>query len=432
MGNWQLRFWIGSLLTVSVGLLGCGAARDDSSPSGGTPVAPQVADDWIGYQLGADPGDWYDMGEVRLGQAALGDPSAPGAPAATGTAFVETTRLSIVDLEARRHFQYQPDPASQHQVARWFEARGAGAPDFGEEPPDADTGSLAFAVEQDSALKADQEQGLVNKGWSDRIDNRIPRGIGDGGYTQSTWPYRTIGFVKTIDATSWDDDFGCSGAFVGDKAYNYFVLTTAHCLWNANGSPVPSSFEPRRDRADTPYGSWVANRYYTYAAWLNNECYNPTNGNTNDCRKHDIALMRVSRPSGKIFPGHLGYAAKTNSQLNQLAKYSRAYPLCILPGAPSSCSSHTLYGDTNQCVLAGPSHPDSDGYDRLILHSCDSSGGQSGAPLYYTGSIAFAVEVSGFNCFGPGTPLCSDPATPNRLRRITPSWSDLMTGWINE
>ena len=63
--------------------------------------------------------------------------------------------------------------------------------------------------------------------------------------------------------------------------------------------------------------------------------------------------------------------------------FNRGYPACSLNNKPANCQDGHLYGDTNFCRTGHfSSDKDSNGFKLFGYHSCDTSGGHSGSPIY--------------------------------------------------
>ena len=143
------------------------------------------------------------------------------------------------------------------------------------------------------------------------------------------------------------------------------------------------------------------------------------------CEKYDIALVEVEEPwyvpTFTDHPGWMGFNYMHGSTLAGFSKWNRGYPSCGGTDAPASCTSNTLYGDTNACSLGSFRQPDGDGWNQLIDHGCDTNGGHSGSAVYLYDSgtaTVIGVHISGRSNSGS--------ATPNSMRRITPEWYSIM------
>ena len=150
---------------------------------------------------------------------------------------------------------------------------------------------------------------------------------------------------------------------------------------------------------------------------------------TSNCTARDIAVVRVYRPSGESFPGSMGFGHYTKSTLEDHNKYLRGYPRCGGEGDPTTnCRDWTLYGDSNRCTL-GKFSKKSNGWNRVIEHSCDTSPGMSGSALYLYRSgeprVLGVHSSSDEDCYAG----CSE-STPQSMRRIDPWWYGEMLNFM--
>ena len=66
-------------------------------------------------------------------------------------------------------------------------------------------------------------------------------------------------------------------------------------------------------------------------------------------------------------------------------------------GSSVVCVANHLYGDAASCQLGDFTNDDGKGYYRVMKHSCDASGGQSGSALYHY--VKGAPVVAGIHTF---------------------------------
>ena len=410
-------------------LLGCGGdalptegeARAGSGQ--GSVVDPMLPADWVGYQLGVSPGTWTDLGHVDT-------PPAPGADQAPE------------DLNDHSFVKY--DPVTQHvykvemsnealrAVAQALEARGYADGSDGTVAADAGAASAESELAEPGAANDDP---LVEKGWSGGTDDRIPKGLFEAPYNQSR--YRKLGMAESAGKA-------CSGTLVGDQD-NPYMLFAAHCLWWEASQTYISGykFAPRRDGCKkddgsdmsncdtTPYGEWSSGTWTVPTYYYNSCRYQEDLSDA--CIANDIAIKKLTQPSGETHPGAFAFTYEGEPYLASYEKWNRGYPACAQAGSPATgstvnpnkpCRSYTLYGDRNQVELGAFTQTDSDGWRRVVEHSADQNFGMSGSAFYSEiGSTwkVWGVSSYGGNCYSG----CSDP-TPNKMRRITPWWYDVM------
>jgi hypothetical protein len=129
----------------------------------------------------------------------------------------------------------------------------------------------------------------------------------------------------------------------------------------------------------------------------------------------------------------------TASSLQNAYIYRRGYPSCnafTSAGTPridepSPCTWNHLYGNTADCEVGEYQSQDSDGWSRVVHHSCDASGGDSGSPLYvyHNGSAAVAAVHFASRCETTANGTACNGSWEDRplaALRLTPQYRDLI------
>jgi V8-like Glu-specific endopeptidase len=217
-------------------------------------------------------------------------------------------------------------------------------------------------IENDSAFADAMVQPAAR---SNGIDTRIIRNA------TTSWPWRTISHFNN----------NCTGTLVGPR----LLITAAHCI-NQRGTNNWFSFtvRPGRNGATIPFGSSTISLtpppgqsawYFTHPQWRNPQ--------TTNARQWDWGLIVIPDRLGNQ-TGWMGYVALGGNTLKANNQYNRGYPACggNRPDVPVNCQAARLYGDTATCKLGSFSFAGPDGWNRLINHSCDTSGGHSGSAMY--------------------------------------------------
>lgn len=396
-----MKHFRSSITAALVALCACSEAQealDEEAPQEdeqlqiGEMVDARIRENWIGHELGISAKQWRVHARLNPSPESTGSQVVPGG--AKRALVVEDTdeRFVIGDPASGLVFAPAFDEDELSLVAAELE-------------------SLGYA---EASLETSAEQELGFRGYTGGVDTRTPRGLFEFGLGVDV--YNQIGKVTS----------GCSGTFIGTPESNYYVITASHCFWSADGTYRNPDFQPRRDGCEkpdgtplsrgcdtTPYGTWTGGQFMMSQYYIDN-CTTQagTLANLNACRANDIAVMRVTRPSGVAFPGAMGFGYWNMTDLDNAVLYTRGYPGC--GAAPATCRNNTLMGDVADCSVPAGLFPDAQGWYRVLRHGCDATAGDSGAPLYrYLGG----QKVTGVHTLGNG-----GGTGPNSFRRITPQF----------
>lgn len=295
---------------------------------------------------------------------------------------VNTTQFIVFNTRTQYEFELTLDGDMLNQIRECYTENrlDQGNTDVFEDPTTFDEPKELFLP---SMLSSDGNptHNSGSRARSNGIDNRIIR------QPTTNWPWRTIAQFGE----------GCSGTMIGPR----HLITAAHCI-NERGTSnwYTVTVRPGRDTAaddPTPYGQstisldpppGVEAWYFTHPQWRNP---NTAGG------QWDWGMIVIPDRLGDQ-SGWMGYAAFVGSYLKQHNQYNRGYPACWVnrPDTPADCQQGRLYGDLNTCKLGAFNNPGPDNWNRTINHTCDTSGGHSGSPMYqyyYDGALNRYVPV---------------------------------------
>jgi len=273
------------------------------------------------------------------------------------------------------------------------------------------------------------------KAWAHGTDNRSVLGLNEYPISSSgdAVLYQRIGQVGS----------GCSGTLVGTPETDYYYLTAAHCIFSDAGNYTAPKFYPRRDSCqnklgsslsscDTkPYGEWTSGGAYTYEYFVEN-CSSSDDNYGDTCASYDIAIVRVSKPSGESFPGAFGFGSYSNSFIKDRTNYIRGYPNCGQDGDPDDsggCASPTSVCRNNTLYGASGDMGDTYNSGRRSKFGIDISRGQSGSGIYLNDGgnhrvfAVLAAENTG--CFDGCNQI-----RPNHGARITSTFYGYMLAFM--
>ncbi len=235
------------------------------------------------------------------------------------------------------------------------------------------------------------------QGRSKGIDTRTNKSP-----SKNRYPWKVIANLgRHVNDEGEPRHAGCTGTMIGPR----HMVTAAHCLNkfgtnNFRGATVV----PARMGVDAPFGTATATEnaiYFIHSGWVNGET---------PAKQWDWALVILPANPFPTLNQWMGYAALTGNALTNYHVFNRGYPTCRQPNPthPANCQIGHLYGDSHTCKLSEYHLPGPDGWNRNIRHTCDTSAGQSGSPLYLylsrgTSTPSFVPAVIGTHI---GTGIC--------------------------
>ena len=183
---------------------------------------------------------------------------------------------------------------------------------------------------------------------------------------------------------------GCTGWFIGPKT----VMTAGHCIYSRGNGGWARQIEviPGMRGATRPYGSMVGTSFRSVTGWTQNSDPN-----------YDYGCIILPSPSLGNRVGYFGFAALTNSSLQNLLANNSGYP----GDKPFGTQWFNAGRITNVT-------------SRKIYYMLDTYGGQSGSPTWrYQSGQRHAV---GIHAYG---------GCPNSSTRITTAVYNNMLAWRN-
>jgi V8-like Glu-specific endopeptidase len=227
----------------------------------------------------------------------------------------------------------------------------------------------------------------------------------------------------------------CTGTLVGPR----HVVTAGHCIYSrarqawsddftlrAGRNGTSSAAQVTIDRDNIPNGQVLW--YFTPSQWR------ATSGSTTG---FDYGILVLPGRIGDTV-GWMGRVTYGSSALQNAYIYRRGYPMCSATfggdpriDSPNPCSWRHLYGNTEDCTVGEFESVDSDGWSRLIHHSCDASAGDSGSPLYvyHNGSASVTAVHFLSECERTADDVACDGDWEDRplgATRLTPYYRDLI------
>lgn len=399
---------------VNVLLVGCysNAAEPKFYKGDNVEIPPQIADNWIGYEFEAAPGKWEEIGAVPRGNKSILD----------ANAMEEINAVQALN-EAKGNEEIQFDILNFSNDRMYSVTIGRADVDLVSEMIGNETveGQPEDEAEMIDEVIDNEEETMIEKSFSNGIDNRKNLGVGHNNTTRDTNPYNTIGQLNGF----------CTGTMIQCRNNNTicYVLTATHCMYDKNNNYVdtranPVFFSPRRDdnkgcgnkcAGEHPYGQWPVVDGYIMSKFRRDQCYKDSVYSSSDsCKVYDMMILKVEKCATCTFPGTMGRTLTEASSISSYNKYHRGYR-----------SNHNLYGDG--ALTLGKGYSKADGWYRLYHHSSDSLPGHSGGPLYVVKNnkyYLFGINVAGSDC---GDDCGSHP---NVVRWLDKFMADMINYWV--
>lgn len=214
-------------------------------------------------------------------------------------------------------------------------------------------------------------------------------------------PFRMIASLAI--SGPWGEFVG-TGWFAGPRT----VVTAGHCVYDKSqmgGWADQILVTPGRDGTDTPFGTTTARRFASVDRWVDDR--DPD---------FDIGVIHLDEPLGDE-TGWFSVAAMTNDELNNALVNVSGYP--ARPGG-----GQQQWWAKNRIRALTP---------RRVFYDVDTSGGQSGGPVYlYEDSAATVPIVVAIHAYGLGGTPSSIPLVVNSAPRIVPEVVALISQWVDE
>lgn len=208
----------------------------------------------------------------------------------------------------------------------------------------------------------------------------------------TTYPYNAIAslVITAADDSRWHG----TGWFISPRT----LVTAGHCVWIDSTLPQRKGFVksieviPGRSGDTKPYDSAVATRFDAAEEWR-------TSANVN----HDYGAILLDTPLGDAIGAFFGLGVFTDDDLLRVTANISGYPTDKLTG--------TQWVHSRKVLTVNPNK---------VFYAVDTTGGQSGAPVWRIMErrrrVAFAIHAYGGNTTNSGT-------------RITPEAHARLTAW---
>lgn len=332
--------------------------------------------------------------------------------------------MRMFNSRTRNEFEITMAPALAREIHLFRVARGLTRATEGVDDPGALESPRGGGIVPDAAGGPH----AVSFALSNGVDNRFI-------LNQTTaWPWRTISQF-TYGAT---DNSGCTGTLVGPR----HLVTNAHCINEAGTDRwFTATVAPGRNgtgEGSHPFGSSTVSTtpapgtevwYFTPEPWRQS--------GTQNRGQWDYGVIVIPDRLGDL-TGWMGYGGLPAAQLNPRTHYNRGYPQCggTRPDVPEDCETARLYGDASPCTLGNYIFMGGNGWNRNFHHSCDTSAGHSGSPVYnylFDSSlgqyvpVVMAVHYLSVCDRSNNNPCGESDTRPSRARRFDPEAVDVIS-----
>lgn len=183
----------------------------------------------------------------------------------------------------------------------------------------------------------------------------------------------------------------CTASLIGED----LILTAAHCVLSG-GQLMAGRFSFQLGKQ---YHQVLAESSVKHVWW--------GTGAPDRFPEHDYAIARLTSPLGKTF-GYFGVIGSTSPVGLEI----------FLAGYGYLSGSHALTVTTNRCNIRGTAERS------LLMHDCDSSRGDSGAPVYgcyeTSGCMIHALHIAEYR-YGKDRSLVVENWTPETSNLAVPS-----------
>jgi V8-like Glu-specific endopeptidase len=202
---------------------------------------------------------------------------------------------------------------------------------------------------------------------------------------------------------------GPAGSFLGTGwlVAPRTIITAGHCVFDANqmgGWANKITITPGRDGDERPYGTVQSTKFSTVDMWLNKQ--DPD---------FDISAIHLNDAIGDKL-GWFQVASMTDDQLKGFMVNVSGYP--AEPGGGTQ-----QWWAKNRIREVTP---------RRIFYDVDTSGGQSGAPVYVIERDGAPPTVIGIHAYGVGGTPKNIPLQVNSAPRIIPEVVTQIQAWIDQ